>query len=422
MDGWFGTPALRPFGHRGPETRYQIDPRSSTPLLTRYTDQESGTLYCRDPRSTPALNRGPPSMADVERKPAGDLLPARSASTPTAAEEAALVEHLERYKTRGYTILRDIVSQSVVAELRDGLDKRMAAKMSNKIGELDGKEVTGKELAATGRTVGIGGPDDSRLIGYPGLLSAAPEIAELLIKPFLLNPLLLDLAERVMGPFVQGDGFYVVGTPPARYTGRPTDVATRQELIADATTNSGTHLPGWHRDAYNHHDRWRKNPGYADDLEDGQPYTPPLAAHVLCYLQDMDGPGGPLLAVPGSHRNAFGDRPNGEEDEKKVVVVDAKAGDVVFFHCDMLHSGSANRAQDAWRYMVTSFVVRAGLPHRDDFTEAPLVRTLIAEAEARSDRRVLRFFAADSVDGGPLRREEEQWRTAIDAERQLLTP
>ena len=41
--------------------------------------------------------------------------------------------------------------------------------------------------------------------------------------------------------------------------------------------------------------------------------------------------------------------------------VDAKAGDVVFFHCDMLHSGSANRAYYAWRYMVTSFVVRGGL-------------------------------------------------------------
>ena len=102
--------------------------------------------------------------------------------------------------------------------------------------------------------------------------------------------------------------------------------------------------------------------------------------------------------------------------------VDAKAGDVVFFHCDMLHSGSANRAESAWRYMVTSFVVRAGLPHRDDFTAPPLVRALVAEAEARGDRRVLRFFAADTADGGPLRREEQQWRAAVDEERRLLRP
>ena len=35
--------------------------------------------------------------------------------------------------------------------------------------------------------------------------------------------------------------------------------------------------------------------------------------------------------------------------------------------------------------MVPSFVVRAGLPHRDDFTAPPLVRALVAEA--RGDRR-----------------------------------
>jgi ectoine hydroxylase-related dioxygenase (phytanoyl-CoA dioxygenase family) len=340
------------------------------------------------------------------------LLPVRSGSAPTAAEEAVLAKHVEQFKTRGYTVLHGILSEAEVAAVRERVDERMAAKLPAQLGELDAKPATGEELAATGRTISIGGPADSAKIGFPGLLAAAQEVAELLIKPFLLNPRLLDLAERVMGPFVQGDGFYVVGTPPAQLTGRATGVATRQELLAEAA--------GWHRDAYNHHGMWRKNPGYADDLADGgQPFTPPLAAHMLCYLQDMEGPGGPLLAVPGSHRNAFGDKPVGDEEEE-VVVVDAKAGDVVFFHCDMLHSGSANHADDAWRYMVTSFVVRAGLPHRDDFTDSPLVRALVTEAEASGDRRTLRFFASDKADGGPLGREEEQWRAAIDAERRLL--
>lgn len=104
------------------------------------------------------------------------------------------------------------------------------------------------------------------MIGFPGLLASAPEVAELLIKPFLLNPRLLDLAERVMGPFVQGDGFYVVGTPPAALPGKATGVASRQDLLAEAAA--------WHRDAYNHHNMWRGNPGYADDLADGnQPFT-----------------------------------------------------------------------------------------------------------------------------------------------------
>ena len=75
--------------------------------------------------------------------------------------------------------------------------------------------------------------------------------------------------------------------------------------------------------------------------------------------------------------------------------------------------GAANPGDLDWRYMVTSFVVRAGLPHRDDFT-APLVRALVAEAEAQGDRRVPRFFATDAADGGPLQREQEQWRAEVD--------
>tara|TARA_B100001094_G_C17765144_1_gene592286 strand:- start:18 stop:227 length:210 start_codon:yes stop_codon:yes gene_type:complete len=69
----------------------------------------------------------------------------------------------------------------------------------------------------------------------------------------------------------------VVGTPPTKLTGRKGGIPTRQELIAEAG--------GLHRDSYNHHNMWRNNPGYLDDLESGkQPFTPQLAAHMLCYL------------------------------------------------------------------------------------------------------------------------------------------
>ncbi len=351
-------------------------------------------------------------MVDRQQASRGGLLPARSSHPPSATEQAAIAVHVEEYKTRGFTVLREVLSAAEVDMLRTRLDERMDAKMKAHLGELDGEPATGADWARAGHTVSIGGSDDSALIGYPGLLAAAPEVAELLIKPFLLSPRLLDLAERVMGPYVQGDGFYVVGTPPTEFTGREPGILPHAQLVDETA--------GWHRDGYNHHNMWRNNAGYMDDLVAGnQPFTPPLAAHMLCYLQDMDGPGGPLLAVPGSHRSAMGDKPVGTEKEA-VVQVDAKAGDVVFFHCDMLHSGSANRAETAWRYMVTSFVVRAGLPHRDDFTECPLVRALVAEAEARGDRRVLRFFAADTEGGGPLTREEVQWAAAVEAERKLL--
>jgi hypothetical protein len=58
----------------------------------------------------------------------------------------------------------------------------------------------------------------------------------------------------------------------------------------------------------------------------GQPFTPPLAAHMPCYLQDMDGPGGPLLAVPGSHRSAFGEKPTGDRRVLRLFAADTVDG------------------------------------------------------------------------------------------------
>ena len=203
------------------------------------------------------------------------MLPARSKNEPSAKDEAILAEQVEQFQNSGFTVLREVLSAAEVAEVRTRLDVRMAAKLTAQLNVAGGQPTIGADHASAGSKISIGGPTDSADIGFPGLLAAAPEVAELLIKPFLLNPRLLDLAERVMGPFVQGDGFYVVGSPPAQLTGRATVGAFRQELLANAV--------GWHRDAYSHHRMWRDNPGYAVNLADGrQPFTPPLAAHMLC--------------------------------------------------------------------------------------------------------------------------------------------
>lgn len=137
----------------------------------------------------------------------GALLPVRSTGAPNSAEESMLAQQAQHFMQHGYTILRGVLSASEVAEARRLLDDRIAAKLTVQLGELEGKPATGEELAAAGRTIAIGGPADSAAIGYPGMLASAPKVAEMLIKPFLLSPRLLDLAERVMGPFVQGDGF-----------------------------------------------------------------------------------------------------------------------------------------------------------------------------------------------------------------------
>jgi hypothetical protein len=215
---------------------------------------------------------------------AGALLPARSTSAPSPAEENVLAQqadhcpgpgcrgvyllsafrifhmnilvHISRVilygragclttvpKTavfparavmrEGYTVLRGVMSAPEVVEARAMLDARIAGKLAVQLGELEGKSATGKEFAAAGRSIAIGGPTDSAMIGYPGMLASAPELAELLIKPFLLSPRLLDLAERVMGPFVQGDGFYVQGTPPTQLEPH---VPSRLQLPRDLQT------------------------------------------------------------------------------------------------------------------------------------------------------------------------------------------
>ena len=100
------------------------------------------------------------------------LLPVRSNQVLGANEEAVLAGHVREYKTRGFTVLRDVLSAAEVEMLRARLDKRMERKMQSQLNELDGKPATGADWARTGHTVSIGGPEDSAMIGYPGLLAA----------------------------------------------------------------------------------------------------------------------------------------------------------------------------------------------------------------------------------------------------------
>ena len=116
----------------------------------------------------------------VEQHQAGEqgLLPVRGVRTPSAAEEAILASQVKEYKTRGFTVLRNVLSADEVEILRVRLDKRMETKMASQLNKLDGKPATGADWARAGHTVSIGGAEDSALIGYPGLLAAAPEVAE----------------------------------------------------------------------------------------------------------------------------------------------------------------------------------------------------------------------------------------------------
>ena len=114
-------------------------------------------------------------MAEVKQEAVGDLLPVRSRSAPSTAEESRLSERVEQFQSRGFTVLRGVLSAAEVKAARERLDVRMAAKLAAQLGEWEGKTATGEELAAAGHTISIGGPADSASIGFPGLLAAAPE-------------------------------------------------------------------------------------------------------------------------------------------------------------------------------------------------------------------------------------------------------
>jgi hypothetical protein len=75
----------------------------------------------------------------VEQRQADEqgLLPVRGGRTPSAAEEATLAGQVEEYKTRGFTVLRNMLSADEVEILRVRLDKRMETKMASQLNKLD---------------------------------------------------------------------------------------------------------------------------------------------------------------------------------------------------------------------------------------------------------------------------------------------
>ena len=71
------------------------------------------------------------------------LLPVHGCRMPIAAEESVLARQVEKYKIRGFTMLRDVLSPDEVEILLERLDKRMEIKMASHLNELEGKPAKG---------------------------------------------------------------------------------------------------------------------------------------------------------------------------------------------------------------------------------------------------------------------------------------
>jgi hypothetical protein len=84
---------------------------------------------------------------------------------------------------------------------------------------------------------------------------------------------------------------------------------------------------------------------------------------------DQTGP------TQGSHNGRPPTPAPGEEAQRPHPlerVLELRAGDLVCIHSDLIHSGAPN-PRGAVRMYASTYLCRAGLPHRDDFA-APEVR------------------------------------------------
>jgi hypothetical protein len=74
------------------------------------------------------------------------------------------------------------------------------------------------------------------------------------------------------------------------------------------------------------------------------------------YLNDLTLDLAPTWVIPGSHKSgralAWGKDPDPQWQGRKLEPVLCKAGDVVFFRCELWHTGSKNATLDQTRYLL----------------------------------------------------------------------
>jgi len=243
-----------------------------------------------------------------------------------------IAEHVESIERDGYVILTDVYDQSTVAGWRE-LDSRLQGEV------LDG--------AATRKTA--------------SMCELAPD--EML--PHAANPMILDILESLMGPFVQLDSLTLEAAAPV-------DPAEITSPIPPGD--------GWHRD------HWAQVPFHA--------YIRPLGVNAICYLQDLNEQTGPLRVIPGSHRTpttlSAEQRFASHPDEELLA---PRAGDVALFHNCLLHAGSRNLSS-ANRSFVRAYYNQTWMIHRDDHS-GPNVARIIKRASQAGDHRTLRLFGRD---------------------------
>lgn len=224
-------------------------------------------------------------------------------------------------------------------------------------------------------------------------LRSTLEFEPKLFLPAVAHPTILDFAERILGPFVQMDNLTFMAFPSVK----------KEEAVNKAS--------GWHRDI------WSYKPTHEE-------YVPPLACNAITYLQDLTEEYGPLRVLPGSHRSPIAiksedsNRPHPDE-----IIVPAEAGDVVFTHSALYHSGTPNFSGKS-RFFFSLYYNKSWLKCRDNHN-GPAVRSIVDQAKANGDRRLMRLFGEDPLlfaraNSGFARDDELMWDEWIAEDRHVL--
>ncbi len=274
-----------------------------------------------------------------------------------------LEQQVREFREQGYTVFSGLVGPEFIAECR--------AKYASLLRE--SRFVRGEDL--------IQSPSQRDIVRGIWILSMLEKVPELTLR-LVANPVIVDFAERIVGPFVQIDSAVLAGWPP-------TEDKHRGEVRA------------WHRDRL-----------FGWVPEDGL-YVRPNSIIVMVYLQDLTEDSGPLRVIPGSHRRrVVMTREEGGRQHSEERLLFVKAGDAVVQHDNLLHSGTANVSGDT-RYFFGVTYNLSWMRQEDNFS-GPDCQAILARARAQNDRRLLRLMGHDEqlkrrLNSGLYQPDEEQW-------------
>jgi hypothetical protein len=235
---------------------------------------------------------------------------------------------MEGFKTRGYVIVRNFLKERLVETINQAWSKLILDSHAS-----------------------------SQFFQFCNLLELWP--AEII--PCVLDKDLLELAEAIMGPFVQVDSVCLVGanSKEEKMIGKPVQ---------------------WHRDRF-------------AVFPNGQ-YITPRVLLVLVYLQTSDDKVGPLRVIPGSHRLPV----TLVEEELTCPNVDEELlflnkGDAVVLHHSVLHSGTHNVSGEPRTILGIAYNY-SFMRQQDDFS-GPICSAMKERALATNDFRLMRLLGND---------------------------